>query len=227
MNPSQTEDCRSFHAIVAGNAKRWPGRTYAHCIDQDKSITYGQLYALSNRMARFFQGAGLGANDRVLLLAENSVENLAVFVSTLRYGAALATVHVEMNQAHLAEIIAAISPKIVLYQDGLGLEVLRDGAPGAWHVLGDWFPATSQSPGASTGFFGHIETLSDDDDIPSCAGKDDHGVIFYTSGTVAKPKGVIQSHATAFYNYDATADYLGLLPGDRVLDCRSYSWYRP
>jgi acyl-coenzyme A synthetase/AMP-(fatty) acid ligase len=219
MNSPETDTFRSFHDMVAGNARRWPERVYVHCIDQDKSLTYGELYGLSNRMARFFQGAGLSANDRVLLLAENSVEYLVVFVSTLRYGATLATVHVEMNQAHLAEIIAAISPEIVLYQDGLGLEELRKGAPGDWHVLGDWSP-----DGASTGFFADIAILSDMDDIPSCAGKDDHGVIFYTSGTVAKPKGVIQTHATAFYNYDATADYLGLQPGDRVLDCRSYSW---
>jgi acyl-coenzyme A synthetase/AMP-(fatty) acid ligase len=219
MGSSDTDTYRSFHDIVADNAKRWPDRIYVHCIDQDKSLTYGQLYGLSNRMARFLQDAGLHANDRVLLLAENSVENLAIFVSTLRYGATLATVHVEMNQAHLAEIITAISPRIVLYQGGLGLENLRDGAPGDWHVLGDWFP-----DGSSSGFFAEIETLSDHDDIPSCAEKDNHGVIFYTSGTVAKPKGVIQTHATAFYNYDATADYLGLQPGDRVLDCRSYSW---
>lgn len=219
MNVSDTDTYRSFHDIVASHAAQTPDRVYVHCIDQDKSLTYGQLYGLSNRMARFFRNAGLRANDRVLLLAENSVENLAVFVSALRYGATLATAHVEMNQAHLAEIIAAISPKIVLYQDGLGLEYLRDCAPGDWHALGDWSP-----DGGSTGFFAEIATLSDSDDIPSCAGKDDHGVIFYTSGTVAKPKGVIQTHATAFYNYDATADYLELRPGDRVLDCRSYSW---
>ena len=224
MISSETDSYRSFHDIVADNARRWPDRVYVHCIDQDKSLTYGQLYGLSNRMAHFFRNAGLGANDRVLLLAENSVENLAVFVSTLRYGATLATVHVEMNQSHLAEIIAAVAPKIVLYQDGLGLEVLRDGAAGDWNVLGDWSPATNESPGGSTGFFAGIEILSDCDDIPTCAARDDHGVIFYTSGTVAKPKGVIQTHATAFYNYDATADYLDLRPGDRVLDCRSYSW---
>ena len=219
MNISDTDTYRSFHEIVAAQAAQSPERVYVHCIDQEKSLTYGELYGLSNRMARFFRNAGLRANDRVLLLAENSVENLAVFVSTLRYGATLATVHVEMNQAHLAEIIAAISPKFVLYQEGLGLEILRDGSPSAWHVLGNWSP-----DGASTGFFSQIATLSESDDIPSCAGKDDHGVIFYTSGTVAKPKGVIQTHATAFYNYDATADYLALQPGDRVLDCRSYSW---
>ena len=219
MNTSDTDTYRSFHDIVAMHGRQTPDRVYVHCIDQDKSLTYGQLYGLSNRMARFFHGAGLRANDRVLLLAENSVENLAVFVSTLRYGATLATVHVEMNLAHLAEIIAAVAPKIVLYQDGLGLEDLRDGAQGDWHVLGDW-----SAVGASAGFFREIASLPDSDDIPSCAGKDDHGVIFYTSGTVAKPKGVIQTHATAFYNYDATADYLELQPGDRVLDCRSYSW---
>ena len=201
MNSSDTDTYRSFHDIVAGHAAQTPDRVYVHCIDQDKSLTYGQLHGLSNRMARFFQRAGLGANDRVLLLADNSVENLAVFVSTLRYGATLATVHVEMNRSHIAEIIAAISPSIVLYQEGLKLEELRHDSPGDWHALGDWFPE-----GSSTGFFAELEALSDTDGIPSCAGKDDQGVIFYTSGTVAKPKGVIQTHATAFYNYDATAD---------------------
>ena len=219
MISSDTDTYRSFHDIVAGHAAQTPDRVYVHCIDQDKSLTYGQLHGLSNRMARFFQRAGLGANDRVLLLADNAVENLAVFVSTLRYGATLATVHVEMNRSHIAEIIAAISPSIVLYQEGLKLEELRHDSPGDWHALGDWFPE-----GSSTGFFAELEALSDTDGIPSCAGKDDQGVIFYTSGTVAKPKGVIQTHATAFYNYDATADYLGLQLGDKVLDCRSYSW---
>ena len=81
MDPSAPDTYRSFHEIVADNARRWPDRVYVHCIDQDKSLTYGQLYGLSNRIARYLKESGLGANDRVLLLAENSVETLAVFVS--------------------------------------------------------------------------------------------------------------------------------------------------
>ena len=220
MAEANSDGYRSFHEIVRTNAQRWPTRIYAQCIDQNKSIAYGQLYALSNRIARFLKDRGFGADDRLLLLAENAVENLAVFVSVLRYGATIATVHVEMNQAHLAEIVRAIAPKLVLYQEGLGLEALRDaGAPGEWIALGDW-----SAEGRSTGFFAEIAALADVDDIPTVAVPDSLGVIFYTSGTVAKPKGVIQTHATAFYNYDATADYLELKPGDRVLDCRSYSW---
>ena len=110
-------------------------------------------------------------------------------------------------------------PIFVFYQQGLGLKRLRDGAPCGWHPLGDW-----QADGGSTGFFGELENRSDADEMNTCASPEDHGVIFYTSGTIAKPKGVIQSHANAFYNYDYTADYLQLAPGDRVLDCRSYSW---
>lgn len=219
MSSVDAVQAKSFHQVVAERAREQPDDIYVHCIDQDKSLTYGALYALSNRFARFLKGHGLGANDRVLLLAENSVENLAVFVSTLRYGATIATVHVEMNRAHMAEILAAIAPKIVLYQEGLGLDDIVAGTAGIHVPLGEW-----RDGGGSAGLFGEIESLSDADDIDSCAAPDDQGVIFYTSGTVAKPKGVIQTHATAWYNYDATADYLEIGPGDRVLDCRSYSW---
>ncbi|MCH2386462.1 MAG: acyl--CoA ligase, partial [Pedosphaera sp.] len=126
---------RSFRDIVADNAGRWPDRTYVFCLDQEKGITYGELHRLSNRMAGFLGKRGFAANDRVLLLAENSVEYLAVFVATLRFGGTIATVHVEMNAAHMADIIGAVNPKLVLYQDGLGLEELRHASPGEWLEL--------------------------------------------------------------------------------------------
>jgi acyl-coenzyme A synthetase/AMP-(fatty) acid ligase len=209
----------SFHEIVAANAQERPHVTYAHSIDQEKSLTYGQLYSVSNRIARFYKENGVKRNQRILLLTENSIENMIIFISTLRYGATLATVHVEMNEAYLAEIIRSINPVIVLYQKGLQLERFQVGGTQSWEQLGDW-----EADGAGTGVFSKISDLSDKDDIKSIAEPDDQGVIFYTSGTVAKPKGVIQTHSTAFHNYDATADYLGLEPGFRTLDCRSYSW---
>ena len=103
----------NFHQILAKNAAQFPDRIYVHCIDQNKSLTYGTLYGLSNRISHFLKTHKIKDNDRILLLAENSVENLAVFVSVLRYGASIATVHVEMNQGSLIEIIKAIDPKII------------------------------------------------------------------------------------------------------------------
>ena len=206
----------SFHDIVVRHARERPDAIYVHSIDQDQALTYGELRVLGDRIAALLADRGLRANDRVLLLAENSVEFHAVFVGVLRYGATIVTVNVDMNRSHLAEIIGAVRPKLVLYQPGLGVEVPAGRGGGRWIEIGAWR--------SRAGLLGDPASGRNGAAIRSVAGPDDHAVIFYTSGTEAKPKGVIQTHATAFYNYDATADYLGLAPGTRVLDCRSFCW---
>ena len=206
----------SFHEIVRRHAAERPDAVYVHSIDQDKSLTYGQLRHVSDGLAALLADARLAANDRVLMLAENSVEFHALFVGVLRYGATIVTLNVDMNQGHLAEILAAIRPKIVIFQDGIA--TVAEADRGRWIEMGTWHP---KHP---TGLFADITGRDSGREIPPVAGPNDHGVIFYTSGTVAKPKGVIQSHAAALHNYDATADYLGLEPGMKVFDCRSFTW---
>ena len=105
----------SFFEILSANARKWPEAIYAHSIDQQKSVNYKELYGVSNQIAGFLKNYGVGRNQRVLLLSENSIENFLIFVSTLRYGATLATVHVEMNKTHLAEIIESINPVLVIF----------------------------------------------------------------------------------------------------------------
>ncbi len=215
-----TDSYKSIRTVLAEVARRVPDKLYVHCIDQDKSITYGELHRLANRMARYLGNKGIGANDRVLVLSENSVEFMAAFIGVLRHGATIATANVEMNRAHLAEIVRAVAPKIVLCQDGLDLESLGGGdAPGQWMKLGDW-----RRDGGSTGFFGKFDDLSDEDDLEPVCEPDDIGVIFYTSGTEAKPKGVMETHSGVWHNFDATADAVGLREDDCMLDCRSYTW---
>jgi acyl-coenzyme A synthetase/AMP-(fatty) acid ligase len=214
------ENYQSIRSVVAGHAVRIPDKIYVHCIDQGASLSYGELHALANRMAHFFRDAGLKANDRILMLAENSVEFIATFVGTLSHGATISTANVEMNRAHIQEIVRAIAPKIVLYQEGLELESLRqDGAPENWMALGEW----GKDQGGPS-FFGALANCSDSDDVPPVGGPDDVGVIFYTSGTEAKPKGVMETHKAVWHNFDASADCIGLQQNDRMLDCRSYTW---
>jgi acyl-coenzyme A synthetase/AMP-(fatty) acid ligase len=207
-----------FHDIVVRHALERPNAIYVHSVDQDKSLTYDQLRTIGDGLAAFLADAGVRANERVLLLAENSVEFHAVFVGVLRYGATIVTVNLDMNQAHLAEILDAVRPKLVLAQAGIGVDAPMRSCGQRWIELGSW-----DARGGS-GLFADIAACRNGAGIPSVATPDDHGVIFYTSGTVAKPKGVIQTHATAFFNYDATADYLGLGTGKNIFDCRSFAW---
>jgi acyl-CoA synthetase (AMP-forming)/AMP-acid ligase II len=211
---------RPLRAVIAEQASRLPDKTYVYAIDQDKSLTYADLYRLGNRMAQYFRDRGIAANDRILMLSENSVEFFAVFLGVQRTGATIATANVEMNRDYVAEIIELVAPKLVLVQDGLGLEGLRDASsPVEWMAIGEWNPA-----GGSTGFFAAIEDYSGDVEPKEVCGPEDIAVIFYTSGTEAKPKGVLQSHLSVWANFDAIADCVELGQDDRMLDCRSYTW---
>ena len=214
-------DFHSTHELIALNAARHPDKVYVLSVDQDeKTITYGQLRSVTDRIAHYLKDRGLARDDRVLLLAENSIENMVVYLGTHRYGATLATVNVETNRAQLARICCAVDPKIVLYQEGLGLEVLpAEGAPGEWRTLGEW-----QADDGASGFFAEIAGFPDRCDDGPIAEADDPCVIYYTSGTTADAKGVICSHATMFFNFDGVADFVGLGENDRVMDFRSYSW---
>jgi acyl-coenzyme A synthetase/AMP-(fatty) acid ligase len=209
---------RSFHEIVSQHAAERPDAVYVYSVEQEKALTFGQLAAVGDGLAAFLRDACVAANDRVLMLADNSVEFHALFVGVLRYGATIVTVNVDMNQAHLAEIVEAVKPKIVIAQAGIELATQSGSGIAPWIEMGVW------QPEGGSGLFAEIASRQDGVRIGSVAGPTDHGVIFYTSGTESKPKGVIQTHAAAFFNYDATADYLGLTPGMRVLDCRSFTW---
>ena len=53
--PQNTDTYRSIHSVIAENAARIPDKVYVHCIDQDKSITWGELLHAANgeALARF------------------------------------------------------------------------------------------------------------------------------------------------------------------------------
>ncbi|MBO39465.1 MAG: hypothetical protein CMM75_09870 [Rhodospirillaceae bacterium] len=221
MQGTQTTRYKSVRTVLAEQAAKFGDKPYMVSIDQDeKVLSFDALYQLSNRMAHLFAARGLKANDRVLMLSENSIEFIAVFLGVQRYGATIATANIEMNTSHIGEILQAVDPAIVLVQEGLGLEKLRNpNMTSEWIPLGIW-----NEVGQSTGFFDVVSNYPADDDIVEVCGPNDIAVIFYTSGTETKPKGVMQTHSAVWPNYDATADCVELNETSRVVDCRSYTW---
>ncbi len=221
MQGAQITQYKSIRTVLADQAAKFGDKPYMVSIDQDeKVLSFDALYRLSNRMAHLFAARGLKANDRVLMLSENSIEFIAAFLGVQRYGATIATANIEMNSAHIGEILHAVNPAIVLVQEGLGLEKLRDPSmTSEWIPLGVWNEA-----GQSTGFFDVLSTYPDEEDIEEVCGPNDIAVIFYTSGTETKPKGVMQAHSAVWPNYDATADCVELDQNSRLVDCRSYTW---
>src|SRR5213083_2320038 len=82
-------------------AARDPDKAFIVSADDGRTLTYGQLRTMTSRMACYLRGQGIGANDRIALLSNNSIEHLATYFGVMAYGAAICTVHVEMNRNQL------------------------------------------------------------------------------------------------------------------------------
>ena len=207
-----------FLAWLEENNRRFPDKIFIESIDQGKSISHGAMYRLSRQIAHFLAARDFKANDRVALLAGNSLEHLAVYFGVLAYGATICTINIEMNRAHFGDILAAVDARLLLFEDGLDVTSLAEQNSGEWLALGDW-----RAPGGS-GFFAAIARCPDDGDISPVNTSSDVASIFYTSGTEAAPKGIVCSYGELIANVAPTAAAFGITAADRVLDFRSYNW---
>jgi acyl-coenzyme A synthetase/AMP-(fatty) acid ligase len=198
-------------------AARDPDKAFIVSADDGRTLSYSQLRAGTRRIATYLRDCGVKANDRIALLSNNSIEHLLAYHGVMAYGATICTVHVEMNRNQLDNILPTLKPRLVLCEEGLGLDdvVAAAGAPllplGAWdNTRGDsFFAAVNRCEASDTG---------------TAAGADDSAVILFTSGTSARPKGVVLSFRELLSNAGPTATGFGMTAVDRIYDFRSFNW---
>ena len=202
---------------IARAAARDPDKAFIVSADDGRTLTYGQLRALTSRVATYLRDKGVGANDRIALLSNNSIEHLAAYFGVLAYGATICTVHVEMNRNQLDNILPALKPVLVLCEEGLGLDDILKDVSAPCLPLGRWDGRRGDS------FFAAVNRY-EPGDAATDAGPDDSAVILFTSGTSAQPKGVVLSYRELLSNAEPTADGFNMTAQDRIYDFRSFNW---
>src|SRR5450759_1207278 len=103
-------------------AERDPDKAYIVSVDDRRTISYGQLRRLTRQIATFLAGRGIRTNDRIALLAGNSIEHLACYIGVMAYGATICTIHVEINRGHLAQILPTLNPRLAVFDEELELD---------------------------------------------------------------------------------------------------------
>jgi acyl-CoA synthetase (AMP-forming)/AMP-acid ligase II len=202
---------------IARAALASPGKPWVIAAADGRTVSYGQLHETVGRFASLLRRRGLGRNDRVALLANNSIEQLLCFFGVMAAGATVCTVHVEMNRNQLDDIFVRLKPKLILYQEGLQLDDLL---------------AQTQVPRLRIGHWDRPESDTLFAELASCAPSEPQGtaqpeddaIILFTSGTSAKPKGVILNFREYLLNIDPLATGFGITADDRLYDFRPFSW---
>ncbi len=148
-----------------------------------REVTYGELYGLTNRIAKGLAAAGLGPGDQVTTLLPNGLEQVAVCLAAFQSGLYVTTVNWHLVGPEIAYIVNDSDTKALIVSDQFADEAVR--------VLEDCVTPTENrfSVGEVEGF------RPFDDLIDGQTGERPEilatgSYMFYTSGTTGRPKGV-------------------------------------
>ncbi|WP_330183508.1 amino acid adenylation domain-containing protein [Nocardia sp. NBC_01503] len=189
-------------ALLATGARQ---ATATAVIDGATALTYGQLDALSNRLARTLIRHGIGPEDVVAVPARRNPEWVVAIWAVAKAGAA----YLPIDPAHPADRVAAI-----LDESRVRIMIATDAEPWADRVRqGRECLALDELMGAA--------------DTASAPVTDAERVrplrpahpayVIYTSGSTGTPKGVVVTHAGLAGLLAAQGNYLPAVPGDRML----------
>lgn len=154
--------------------------------------TWAQFLDTSLAWANRLTQLGVAPGDRVVVLALNSIDTLAIQFACAEVGAIIAPLNWRLSDAELAWQVSHCTPK-ACFHDAANANRITGSLP------------LSDGPQASSEFSGPGSQLSDP------------WVLMYTSGTSGKPKGALLTHSQLHWNALNTILACNLGPGDSTL----------
>jgi acyl-CoA synthetase (AMP-forming)/AMP-acid ligase II len=207
--------------LLATYAGRDPGKTAIVDLESGTSITFGELERAAIDVAAYLKSKGLKKGSRVLVLADEYLEKLVIWMGVWRIGAVMCPFNLEINEKQMVSLTAALKPELILYHKDIDVAAMTGDAPAPKVRFGAWSPDGANDP--QDELFAALPK-GDAAALPERNNADDTACIFCTSGTTARPKIVIYNHAAYWMNGLDTLEFLGLTEDDRTLEYRSFGW---
>ena len=175
-----------------------------------RSLTYGEMNAEADRLARRLRRLGVGPDVLVGLRMERSIEAMIGLFGILKAGGA----YVPLDPGHPADLFR-------FQLEDTGVRVLLTQAH-----LRDQVPADAAISVLCLGPDGGIDGPQGENKEPPPAAPDGENLVYviYTSGSTGRPKGVMVKHRSLVPRVLAMAGMFGLGPGDRQLQIVSLSF---
>ena len=164
--------------LVRQHASARPQQTAL--VQGERSVSWGQLDAMTDRVAASLQRDGVQPGAAIAVCAANSLEYVAVFLGGLRAGAAVAPLSTHASPQQLATMVADsgarhffVDGEVPAFATSAG-RIFMDGD--AAPRLADWLLPAGSRP----------KPVAVDPQAPFN--------IIYSSGTTGTPKGIVQPH---------------------------------
>ncbi len=205
--------------LLARYRRRDPDKLAIVDLDQARSISFGALEAAVTDIAASLKEKGVGKGSRVLLLSDENLEKLLIWLATWRLGAVVAPLNVELNAGLIADLARAVGPALTLVHKELNPPPA--GTP--FVRFGNYTPGAADADPRDD-FFRAMPRAVAPETLPERNLPADLACIFCTSGTTSRPKVVVYDHCAYWLNGLSTLECLGLTEQDRTLEYRSFGW---
>ncbi|CAM5620851.1 Carrier domain-containing protein OS=Streptomyces fumanus OX=67302 GN=GCM10018772_35720 PE=4 SV=1 [Streptomyces fumanus] len=167
-----------------------------------EALTYAELDARANRLARHLTGLGVGAESRVGLLLPRGVDSVVAQLGVWRAGGAYVPLDPEYPVDRLAYMVADSGVSVVLAESATAALV----PSGVDVMLVDRSVEGSAEP---------LDTRVTPDQL---------AYVIYTSGSTGRPKGVAVEHGGVANLAEVMRPVLGVEPGTVALQFASFSF---
>ncbi|HEY0235397.1 MAG TPA: AMP-binding protein [Afipia sp.] len=210
-----------FDKGLAGNPEH-QGRVALWIVDvatgNETKLTFGEMSRRSNRAANFLRDLGLKRGDRLLLLLGNVVPLWETMLAAIKLGVIVIPATTLLTQEELrdrlergrARAVVATQDQIPKFQGLGGGDLVRI-------VVGSSDDSSWRSYSGSEKY---PDTFTPD----GVTNAHDDMLLYFTSGTTAKPKLVLHSHRSYPVGSLSTMYWIGLQPGDVHLNISSPGW---
>ncbi len=209
---------QTLGALLEAQARTVPGAAFIIFDDlrgQVTTRTYREFDREVNRVAHLLCRLGVGRGDTITLLLANCLEFLALWFGAAKLGTVIVPVNTASSASEL-EFLVGHSESRLIFTDASRLDLarqVRDRCSGVEEVLvcGDGAPSSEVDFGL------RVAACPDIPPEGPALLPTDEAAILYTSGTTARPKGVLVTHANYICAGETVARAVRLTPDDRHL----------
>jgi len=181
--------------LIQYHSKNNPERIAIHYKTQ--SISYGAFYKDIDKASQMMLGLGIKHGDRIGLMFPNRPEMLFLYFACFRIGAIAVPINTRYQRQEIEYALEHCECQLVII-DKAFIEITKDINQNVTSVQRIIVHVDKQEQHADS-LHHHLSNAPTDQELPTVH-PDDPAVIFYTSGSTSRPKGVTHTHFSLLGN---------------------------